>query len=625
MNSILFKKDKIFALPGRRWLLTAVWILLAWLPALVTGSLMNRFAVNIPVWDDFERAELLERYHSGTLDFDYLISPHIEHRILLPRLVILINAVLLDGEIRAEVWLNFLAMLTSSVFLAALLWKTRPGRPSNWLVIFLFNLCIFSLMQYQNLCWAIQIAFFWPLTFLTGVLLVLRSDLRLPWKFGLCLAGALGGAFCFSHGLVIWAVVFAWFLLTGEKWSPLRRGLAAGAWAAVAAVVIFLYFQNMATTSHPGHSYSQQAGEKSPGLAAILDGEVKAERVKEVFLLAMGSHYCRYVFFLPRKLAPPVATGMLALFGVLAAGAIADALRRRSGERWNNYLPWLALGTCILVSMLLVAMGRANFAPLRALSPRYLTISLYFSVALVALLVLVAPAWLGGSGRRLPSQAGFFVAGLFVMLQGWNWLYGYRAFQIWNAARCQSLVSFVFPNFSDTEHSVRLDFNPYYAREQAGRMKVQGYDHLPEPLDRDDFSRFGVSQKVLSGLAGGVTAVKDLEEPGVEGWRIEGFANIAHILGRPVDAVLFTVGPPEDREIVGFAESTHEVPSHFVAQDYEFSSLALPDPKEQTKWSGRLLRKNLPAPGEMAVEVTAWALNLPDYRAYQIADTIRLE
>ncbi len=75
-----------------RRILLAAMIVLAWSPAVITASMMHRYAVNIPVWDDLERAELLTRYESGTLDLDYLFSAHIEHRIVLTRLIILANA-----------------------------------------------------------------------------------------------------------------------------------------------------------------------------------------------------------------------------------------------------------------------------------------------------------------------------------------------------------------------------------------------------------------------------------------------------------------------------------------------------------------------------------------------------
>ena len=106
-------------------------VLLVWVPALVTGYLMEHEAVNIPTWDDFERAELIARYHEGTLDWGYLASPHIEHRILVPRLITLANCALGSGDLRNEVWVNFAAMLIISICLARLILTTRGPRASR--------------------------------------------------------------------------------------------------------------------------------------------------------------------------------------------------------------------------------------------------------------------------------------------------------------------------------------------------------------------------------------------------------------------------------------------------------------------------------------------------------------
>ena len=78
------------AAAGRRdRLLKVLLVLLVFSPAVVMGFAVAGSAVNVPMWDDWERGELWERYRAGTLDFDYLDSPHIEHRILTGRLAML--------------------------------------------------------------------------------------------------------------------------------------------------------------------------------------------------------------------------------------------------------------------------------------------------------------------------------------------------------------------------------------------------------------------------------------------------------------------------------------------------------------------------------------------------------
>ncbi|MFT4548173.1 MAG: hypothetical protein ACI9MB_002124 [Verrucomicrobiales bacterium] len=60
---------------GREPQLRVILFLFAFSPALLTGYWISEFAVNVPVWDGWERGVLLRKAHEGTLDFAYLSSP----------------------------------------------------------------------------------------------------------------------------------------------------------------------------------------------------------------------------------------------------------------------------------------------------------------------------------------------------------------------------------------------------------------------------------------------------------------------------------------------------------------------------------------------------------------------
>ncbi len=608
----------------KRYIVLGFMLLLVWAPALITASMMSRYSVDIPVWDDLERAELLDRYAHGTLDFKFLASAHIEHRILLPRLIILANARFGNGAVRNEVWVNFAAMLISSICLAVLVWKTRPGRRSNWLLIFLMNLCVFSLLQYQNLCWAIQTAFFLPLTFLTLTLIVLRSPLRLPVKFVLAVLCALGGSASFAHGLALWPVVMLYFLFAGNDWSLKKRIWIVVCWGLIALAVGVFYFDGISSISHPGHSYLQEPGEHPPGFGHIRNGDLQVARVVHAFLLALGSHYSRFILLDPMQIAPWIGGFQLIVFVVLALAAVFRCIRTRSQKDWNNLLPWLALGGYAVVAVFLISLGRSNFGTGRALSPRYLTISLYLSVSLIALSALVIlPMISSEKARARLRTAGYLLAGLFLVLQSWNWLYGYRGLQQWNAARWQSLSEHLFRDFSHTEHPTRLDFDMDYARDQIDRLQTLGYLHLPDPVGADGFERFTVSPYPVDVEDGNVIRVMSVDEP-VSGWRITGFTDLQRHIGRVPDAMLFTIGDEAGRTIIGFAEPVPSPISYFMHQDFEFSDLNLPDPKSRNRWSGCIAGTHLSFRSEEPVEVTVWAVNLKKDRVYRHRETFTI-
>ena len=53
---------------------------IVFLPAWLLLVLIAQNAVNMPVWDDWDRATLFEKWDAGTLTFADLYAPHIDHR-----------------------------------------------------------------------------------------------------------------------------------------------------------------------------------------------------------------------------------------------------------------------------------------------------------------------------------------------------------------------------------------------------------------------------------------------------------------------------------------------------------------------------------------------------------------
>ena len=618
-NAVMETGSKKSGAFWKRIVFLGLTLLLVWSPALITASLMNQYAVEIPVWDDLERAELLSRYESGTLDFTFLASAHIEHRILIPRLIILANARFGGGDLRNEVWVNFAAMLISSICLAMLVWKTRPRRQSNWLLIFLINLCVFSLMQYQNLCWAIQTAFFLPLTFLVLTILILRSSLSLPVQFGLALLCTLCATGSFSHGLVLWPLVPVYFLLSAERWTVKQRLAAVTVWGGIALTVAFFYFHGITSMSHPGHSYMQNPGEVPPGFGNLIGGNLQIGSVIASFLCVLGGYYSRLILLRPAVLAVGIGGVLLMTFCILSLLAVIRCLYTRSASDWKNLLPWLAIGAYAVSSSLLVSLGRSSFSLGRTMSLRYITISLYLSVALVVLCALVPPLLIRPGGRarsRLPT-VGALLAGLFIALQGWCWLYGSWGLKTWHAARWQSLAQYLFHDFSDTEHSMRLDRTLDYAREQLSRLVSMGYLQLPQPVSAGSFKQFSVSPEVIGSYDGHPIRIFAIDEPAGTGWRIDGFTDIRPYTGRPPDAVLFTAGKGDGRMIVGFAEPIPMPVFHLIRHDFEFSGLHLPRSEDENHWSGCIWEDRLPAEWGSPVEITVWAVDLENSTVYQ--------
>ena len=59
------------------------------LPVFLSVNFVVRVAVDVPFWDQWELVPQISRMYAGTLRFADLYLQHNEHRILVPRLVML--------------------------------------------------------------------------------------------------------------------------------------------------------------------------------------------------------------------------------------------------------------------------------------------------------------------------------------------------------------------------------------------------------------------------------------------------------------------------------------------------------------------------------------------------------
>ena len=93
--------------------------LLGVLPAAVLLADIHSFAVNVPFMDDWQFVPLLEKANEGTLSFQDLWAPHDEHRLLLPRLIIIVSMFASGGDYRVQSFITFAVVAMIS---ACLLW-----------------------------------------------------------------------------------------------------------------------------------------------------------------------------------------------------------------------------------------------------------------------------------------------------------------------------------------------------------------------------------------------------------------------------------------------------------------------------------------------------------------------
>ncbi len=589
----------------------------AFLPALWTGLAVGENAVNIPVWDGWERGKLLKRALEGTLDLEFLASAHIDHRILVPRLAVLALNKLSGGDVRADIWATFTVLLAAGGCLFYLLAKTLPDW--RWMAGcgFLVNLVLFSPVQYQNLLWPVQLAYMLPLGFLAALVAVMSSGLSARAKFVIVLLCCVAGCLSYGHGLILWPVaILLGLFLHGTGDLRTRTFFATGMTIACALVVIPYLTWNYVNTSEASHAFGHAPGEPPPGMAnraEVLTDAKQRERFVNFFIVYLGNPWARISLSDPWSAS--VKLGQWALAAFLAFAALVLFHWKRPKE-WDTLLPWAALASYSMSTAVLLALGRSSMSWNRAILPRYISTSMFVGIALI-----VVAAWL--LHRRGWSKAaiagGMFFAGMQVAI----WDYGLHKMQAWKQARLMERFAVVYLDHHETKFGTRLDNEVEFARRQARFLDAQGW--LDPPMAKAlDWGPFAPTGKELpSGRAdifrASLTGSGDLA--------IEGFAEFGGDDSRPADGVLLTwrASDNEEWKVFGVAEMSALVLPRAPLIDGEFGAPkpALSKVKNTAKWVRYLALDALPESGE--VEIKAWAVDTEKMQAYGIARTLRLD
>ncbi|MCB1230028.1 MAG: hypothetical protein KDN19_07175 [Verrucomicrobiae bacterium] len=611
-------------LPWTAWLR----FVLVFAPAWVLLALVTQNATNIPVWDGWERALLLQKWDAGSLTFSDLYAPHIDHRIVFPRLLSLLVAEVAQGDLKWEIGASWLFGFGAGLGIWMLARRTLG--PGLWTsgIAFLANLWIFSPLQYDNWLWPIQTAYLLPMTCLVWAL-VAATHPRWHWglRCGIAAALAIVGTHSFSHGLFIWPAVFFLVLLM-PKGEPGGAGKWAFAltWLAIAAVIVGCYFgidYKVATE----YSYSQQKGEATPMVAFWKEAVADSGRMWEFFLGILGGPLVRQ--FSVDPLPPAKWAGLASLVGYAICGLWALWQARRNPETWRRILPWLALGGAVIAIAFGASVGRsAILAGARAVVPRFLSISLYLPFTFLAVILL---QW--KSVREKTSETailrtrtttfGFVFLGMLIALQAQPWLYGAKLMQIWRISRLQAQARVQFIEQFQPDPSRVLAYTWPEVQRFAPILDELGT--LDPPLvDSLALDQFSTSNKTLPVSKGRFQSAEPIGDSGK--LELKGYAIMRHP-SRPADAVFVTVesdGEPAP-QIIGIADFDGALLPTRYRIDLQFSAmleLLESDPGSWMRWRQVIDPATLPSGRPLTIRI--WAYDQTKRKAYPLAPRLIL-
>jgi hypothetical protein len=366
-------------------------------------GLVLRFGPSVPRWDDFAIAAIpagTERVTAG-----WLWSAHNEHRIVLPKLVLVGLLAPTGWDFRAGMVFNAAAL---AALAAALVVLARRRRGSARSTDAFFPLLLLHLGHHANLLWCFQVQFVLSTALALAWLLVVAERPGWPRGGGAALAGLVLVllALCGANGAALVPALALWLVVAsaahaarGERRPALTSLLASVPALAVLAAYLGGY---------------RAAGHQS-GHAGLLP----ALRTAFQFLSLAGGPAAV-------RLDPFGGIAVVALM-VATVGLLARVLVARSDER-PRALGLLAFLGGLGSLALGLGWGRAAAGPLAGFEPRYVTLAaplgcgcylawdLYGSprlrrlvplVLMAAMLVLLWPNTRAGleAGRDLDAQA----------------------------------------------------------------------------------------------------------------------------------------------------------------------------------------------------------------------------
>jgi hypothetical protein len=596
----------------------ALLVLIGLLPAMALLADIHRLAVNVPFMDDWQFVPLLEKAKNGTLTFQELFAPHDEHRLLLPRIIIIASMFATGGDYRAQSYITFAVVAVTSGCLLWLMIRLNGNSHSVLWAWVLANIALFSPIQFHNWLWPMQFAYFLPYTFLALCLCTLYARIAALPKFVMAAGFALAGNYSFAQGNLIWPAALPVILFAPEILREGVRRNFAIAWLALGALALTLYFWGLEHNS-AASDYAYGHDGVPPTTSTLRQFQERpAYTVARMgrFILGMFGNSVARGFPVADNLVFSRICGAIAL--ILAVIGLAAAWWR--GLFRNRALPWVCLLLFTFFTAAFVCVGRVWRGDAQPLTPRYATFGTFCIVSLIALLssgfssLPEDRSLLRSDSASCWSKAIFWtqglLAGLYLAVQGVSWTYGRHLMEEWNTTRWHALARLHFLGKIHTEAradvlggSDGLILEMAKVLERMGMMKQRAEDLRVSALGKE-----GDSNRLKGQF-------EDLTMRGLKGWRASGSALLRG--GRSADAVVLGT-QNADGEWVAIAAAIPLSPPRYLAKstrnDLEF--LAVSRPQKRGEWE-----INLPPGtfGELRSGVLrAWAMDFRRQVLYQL-------
>jgi hypothetical protein len=564
----------------------------ALIPMVHLSSLVCRYAVDVPTLDDWEMTPLVVKARTGQLTFADMFEQQQEARTLIPKTLFILSAARGRCDVRDQMMLSVIASWLTAAGLFVLLRRSRLNLGAFAVCFWLIVLTLFSTAQFELWIFAAGLPSFLLGFFLVAALVAVGTNLSTFWKFVICAGLATASSFTLANGLLAWGLAFP-VLLASRSVPRWRSWLAA--WCGLTALCASVYFWGYERPSyHPPFAPSVSPLNYLRFILEFLGG---------------GLAYSWKTW--PDLAATIFGAVQLVLF---FAALLYCARRIRDRNLLAKTVPWFALGFHSLGSACLAALGRVEYGVSYSLASRYVTFSLYLTIAVIALVAIVGRQLAKSDvPDRLPRAwvaiYAVLILAYFVPFQvcAGNTRFFLRAL---SAKDRLGRAAVLFGPVIDTSELIKKnvypnDAKPVLQRSDAlDRLKL-----LRPPLIRSnrlpDIPHEAASGPNVSGSCESIIDKGD--QLHAAGWAV------LKERGRPADcvAVAFQAAPDQDWTVFAIS-NTFEMRADAVKRFGTMEQL----------WSG--WRATFPKSAvPVGAKISFWAVDADQPRLYQLADDSR--
>ena len=219
---------------------------LIFIPIMFLFWLISQYSVNGLFWDDFEPInDYISMRTSGKIDWGAIVAFQNEHRIIIPRIIIILVGALTHWNIKIVVYISAL-LLSLAYFVFVKYTVNKKIADFKYYDIFYaltVGFCLFSCCQYENLLWSFQIAWFLiefcAILGVTALSLYIKTG-KNKYIYLMLIFGVIS-SFSSLHGLIIWpcyVAVTAIYQIAECKFDKKIWGFLVP----LAAISLILYF-----------------------------------------------------------------------------------------------------------------------------------------------------------------------------------------------------------------------------------------------------------------------------------------------------------------------------------------------------------------------------------------------